>query len=90
MGRRDSRRDVDINYRGSVEQSDGSYLNKHDTRRWFNEAGETHREDGPAVIYDDGEVLWFLNGMYYSFNAWLIETPMSSDEARMLLRLRYA
>ena len=46
-----SSRDYDIFFDGAVEQSDGSYLNKYGTITWYNEEGEIHREDGPAIIY---------------------------------------
>ena len=26
--------------------------------------GHFHREDGPAIIYDDGRELWYYNGEY--------------------------
>jgi hypothetical protein len=84
----DNRRDVDIKYRGAVLQSDGSYLNRHDTKRWFNEAGETHRDDGPAIIYDDGEVSWMLNDKIYAFGRWCVAANIS-DEDKMMLRLQY-
>lgn len=29
---------------------------------WKNDAGQIHREDGPAVEYDDGSKFWFVNG----------------------------
>lgn len=29
--------------------------------RWYNEFGELHREDGPAVEWDDGRKEWFQN-----------------------------
>ena len=29
---------------------------------WYNERGQFHREDGPAVEYPDGSKQWYLNG----------------------------
>ena len=29
---------------------------------WFNENDQLHREDGPAVEYEDGGKFWYLNG----------------------------
>jgi len=29
---------------------------------WKNSRGQLHREDGPAIEYDNGDKLWFLNG----------------------------
>ena len=34
------------------------------TKRWYNEQGKRHREDGPAIVYPDGSV-WYLNGQYH-------------------------
>ena len=31
------------------------------TKRWYNEAGQYHRTDGPAVIYSDGHHYWYIN-----------------------------
>jgi len=34
------------------------------TKRWYNEAGELHRDnDLPAVIYYWGDVSWYQNGL---------------------------
>lgn len=32
------------------------------TRRYFNHAGQLHREDGPAIIFPYGGQMWFQNG----------------------------
>ena len=32
------------------------------TKRWYNEQGKRHREDGPAIVYPDGSKQWYLNG----------------------------
>lgn len=40
-------------------------LTKHihkDYTVWKNEDEDLHREDGPAVIYNDGIEQWWLNG----------------------------
>jgi hypothetical protein len=83
-----SRRDQDISDYNAVEQSDGSWLHNDGDIFWYNEAGQDHREDGPASIYTSGSVFWYLNGYVYSFDKWLKLTPIS-DEAKMLLRLQY-
>ena len=75
---------------GAIEQSDGSYADVFQDRRWFNDAGGLHREEGPACIYNDGSVNWCLNGLTYpSFDEWCIELN-KTDECKMLLRLQYA
>ena len=29
---------------------------------WYNERGQFHREDGPAMEWKDGTKIWYLNG----------------------------
>jgi hypothetical protein len=84
-----TRRDNDINQYGTVEQSDGSYIDNRGNIVWYNEEGQYHREDGPAVIYASGRgSYWRLNNREYSFDEWCIKLN-KSDEAKMLLRLQY-
>ena len=49
-------RDFDINLYGAVEQPDGSWLHNDGDIFWYNEDGQRHRKDGPAVIKSDGEI----------------------------------
>jgi hypothetical protein len=38
-------------------------VDSYDTIRWYNEAGQCHREDDlPAVEYADGTKVWYKNG----------------------------
>jgi hypothetical protein len=85
-----SRRDFNIEEFDSIEQPDGSYLDNDGDISWFNDDGEWHKEEGPALIYSNGDVEWYLNGKIYSFADWLIELANVSDEAKMMLRLQYA
>jgi len=32
---------------------------------WRNEAGQLHREDGPAIEWADGTKSWWVNGQYH-------------------------
>ena len=32
------------------------------THRCYNDAGQLHREDGPAIVYMDGRQFWYQNG----------------------------
>ena len=34
--------------------------------KYYNEKGELHREDGPAVITISGSKKWYLNGKEYT------------------------
>ena len=77
-----------IKYYNALEQSDGSYINSDGLITWYNEAGHHHREDGPAQLWRDGGIDWYLNGDYYLFNEWCIVSN-KTDEEKMMLRLRY-
>ena len=32
------------------------------TRRYYNVLGQLHRDEGPAIIWDDGDLEWWQNG----------------------------
>ena len=36
----------------------------------FRQYGRLHREDGPAVEYEDGNVAWYIHGQEYKFDLW--------------------
>ena len=39
-----------------------SEINKYDNKVWKLLNGKCHREDGPAIEYNDGSKAWFING----------------------------
>lgn len=41
------------------------YTNEFGTTTWYNRAGQRHREDGPAVEYDDGSEEWYIQGVLH-------------------------
>jgi len=44
-------------------------IDKHGTQRWYNKAGQFHREnDLPAVIWKDGTQVWYKNGKRHRDN----------------------
>ena len=47
-------------------------------KRWY-ENDKLHREDGPALEYDDGTKIWFLNGKYHRENGPAIEYADGSE-----------
>ena len=74
-------------------QDDGSYLHDDGEVYWYNEAGQVHREDGPAIINESdifGERThsWCINGEDVRFKEFL-EVSSASDEVKMMLRLQY-
>ena len=40
------------------------------TKYWLNEKGQRHNEHGPAIEYADGSKSYYVNGKYYSHEAW--------------------
>ncbi len=44
------------------------------TKMWYLN-GELHREDGPAIEYENGTKVWFLNGKYHREDGPVIEHP---------------
>jgi hypothetical protein len=81
-------RDQDIEVFGAIERSDGSYVHNDGDIFWYDEEGFNHREDGPAMIYANGKVAWYLNDIKYSFAEWCDNVNIS-DEVKMMLRLSY-
>jgi hypothetical protein len=37
-------------------------VDEYGTIRWYNEDGQLHREDGPALECADGDKSWWING----------------------------
>lgn len=35
------------------------------TRRYYNHAGQLHRDEGPAIEYSDGTKCWYRNGLLH-------------------------
>jgi hypothetical protein len=48
-----------------------------------------HREDGPAVIWQDGSKEWFLHDERLTFNDWLERTPGLTDEEKVMIKLEH-
>ena len=40
-------------------------IDEDGTKRWYNEMGQLHRLDGPALIYKDGAKIWLQNDKYH-------------------------
>ncbi len=47
--------EIPENYTGIIEQ-------ENEYKVWLKD-GEWHREDGPAIVYNDGEKEWWLDGI---------------------------
>jgi hypothetical protein len=80
-----------INDYDAIEQPDGSWLHDDGDVYWYNELGEIHRDDGPAILRPYMEytcVDWFFNDEEYSLEGWLYLSTIP-DEDKMLLKLQY-
>lgn len=47
---------------------------------YFNEQGERHREDGPAVEYNDGGKEWWVNGKLHREDGPAVEHKSGYDK----------
>ena len=48
--------------------------------RWCDIRGELHRLDGPAVIYDNGEIQWWVDGKLHRLDGPAIEQTNGQKE----------
>ena len=48
-------------------------VDKRGTRRYFNNADEMHRTDGPAVVHSNGRKEWYINGQRHRIDGPAIE-----------------
>ena len=37
-------------------------VDEYGTIRYYNDEGQLHKEDGPAIEYSNGEKFWYING----------------------------
>ena len=49
-------------------------VNMYGTRRYYNNAGELHRDEGPAVEWADGTKLWYQNGQLHRTDGPAVES----------------
>ena len=45
-----------------MTETQNPVVDKYGIRRWFDEEGKLHREDGPAVIFCGFVKEWYLHG----------------------------
>jgi hypothetical protein len=58
-------------------------------RIWTDSDSEWHREDGPAVIYTNGEVEYMIHGRYMSKGEWIqfLKSDKCTLDQKTILRL---
>jgi hypothetical protein len=64
-----AKNDVNLpqNFTGILEWCDGGKSFKAINEVVHYENGLCHREDGPAIIFQNGNKCWYLNGKSYTF-----------------------
>jgi len=45
-----------------------TYTDEYDNKFWYDENGNYHREDGPAIEESNGEFTWFWHGKNHRDN----------------------
>jgi len=49
----------------NLNKYDYPVVNEYGDKRWYNENGELHRLDGPALIYRNGTQIYYQNGLLH-------------------------
>ena len=55
-------------------------IDEQGTTRYYNEQGQRHRDDGPAVEWADGDKFWLINGKRHREDGPAIEYADGSKE----------
>ena len=77
---------IKYGYTSIIEESSKYYPGKRTFYILFN--GDYHREDGPAVIWENGKIVWCWYGRSYSFDDWCSISNIS-DKEKVKLSLKY-
>ena len=48
-------------------------IREYGIKRWRLPNGKFHREDGPAIEWEDGSKMWLINGEYHKENGAAIQ-----------------
>jgi hypothetical protein len=64
-------------------------IDENGHQKWYNRTGKLHREDGPAVIYNNSYTRWFLNDVRYTSNKSFQEAANLTDEDMTAMILKY-
>lgn len=64
-------------------------ISEFGTKRWFNDKGQLHSKNGPAVIYSDGLQYWYVNDQRYYDNKSFQRAAKLTDEDMNMIVLKY-
>jgi hypothetical protein len=69
-----------IHYADLQLVSSSPIIDKYRVKRWYNESGEKHREDGPALECANGTKEWYQNGELHRVNGPAVERANGDKE----------
>ena len=55
-------------------------IDANGTKKWYNEKGEYHRLDGPAIEFANGSKYWYQNGLRHREDGPAVENASGSVE----------
>jgi hypothetical protein len=64
-------------------------ISDNGTKFWFNKNRHWHREDGPALIYNNGDQAWYINNFRHRDNKSFQSAAGISDEDMIAIVLKY-
>ena len=68
---------------------DGHWIDRSGDEVWIKD-GNYYRVDGPAIIYANGRMDWFINNWFYrSIDDWLEANNEITDSQKVLIKLKY-
>ena len=60
--------------------------NEYGTKRWYNDKGKLHRENGlPAIEWANGDKEWFLNGKLHRENGPAVESANGTKNGGLMV-----
>ena len=63
-------------------------IDSYGITRYVNDQEFLHRNDGPAVLFPEGNCEWWLYGIPYTFPLWCIRANKTEEEI-VILKLKY-
>ena len=72
------------NYKGELHNENGPAVIGDDIKKWYLH-GKRHREDGPAKIWPNGKLDWYINDWHFDFNRWKKWVKLSEEELTVLI-----
>ena len=58
-------------------------INENDDKFWYNEKGQYHRDDGPAIEYQNGSKEYYQNGLLHREDGPAIEYGLAAGHGKL-------